>query len=324
MTGLSAGLALLGIACAAADPSQTEFDQAADDAESALDAAIDRGPRPDAGGGADTGTGDRPVDTAVDSVQGEQGYADAPDARPADGPFDSPFDSHSPDTRTAEAPPSACKARAPGKSSLTFFLTSRGMGKGANLGGLAGADAFCQTLAANVGAGDYTWRAYLSVTGPPAINARDRIGCGPWVSTKGEIVIAKDVDDLHGAGNMISKSAARDNNGALIHGFTDTPNLHDMLTGSMEDGRAFPPGEDHTCSDWTSGAIGGKARVGHHDKTGSDPGAKSWNSAHDSNGCSAAKLQETGGGGRFYCFAVDSRKKWWRLGRQGRSIPHRP
>jgi hypothetical protein len=194
---------------------------------------------------------------------------------------------------------------------MTFFITSAGPGKGADLGGLEGADRHCQALAQAVGAGGRTWRAYLStqaVGGAPAVNARDRIGRGPWQNAKG-VAIAQDVAELHGP-NKITKQTALTEQGEMVNGRGDTPNRHDILTGSMPDGRAFPPGEDRTCRNWTSSAQGA-AMVGHHDRLGlrDDDASKSWNASHPSRGpdggCSQADLRSTGGDGLFYCFAAD-------------------
>jgi hypothetical protein len=196
------------------------------------------------------------------------------------------------------------------QSGMTFFITSAGPGKGADLGGIEGADRHCQTLAQAAGAGNRTWRAYLSTQaagGGQAVNARERIGRGPWQNEKGE-AIAKDVDDLHGAGNKISKQTALDEKGAMVNGRGDTPNRHDILTGSQPDGRAFPAGDDRTCGNWTK-STQGAAMVGHHDRMGlrDDEPSKSWNSSHPSRGpdggCSQADLRSTGGDGLFYCFA---------------------
>jgi len=195
--------------------------------------------------------------------------------------------------------------------SLTFFITSAGPGKGADLGGLDGADRVCQALAQAVGAGDRTWRAYLStqaVGGAQAVNARDRIGRGPWQNAKG-VVIAKDVDELHGTNNL-TKQTALNEKGEVVNGRGDTPNRHDILTGSMPDGRSFPAAEDRTCGNWTKSSQGA-AMVGHHDRMGlnEEPPAKSWNSSHPSRGpdggCSQADLRSTGGDGLFYCFAAN-------------------
>jgi hypothetical protein len=197
-------------------------------------------------------------------------------------------------------------------TTMTFFLTSAGSGKGADLGGLEGADRICQQLAQAVGAGGKTWHAYLSTQangGAQAVNARDRIGAGPWKNAKGE-TIAQNVDDLHSANNKISKQTALNEKGEMVNGRTETPNRHDAMTGSQPDGRAFPPGEDRTCGNWTkSGA--GAAMLGHHDRQGlrDDDASKSWNSSHPSRGpdggCSQADLKSTGGDGLFYCFATN-------------------
>jgi hypothetical protein len=191
---------------------------------------------------------------------------------------------------------------------MTFFLTSIGMGDGAKLGGLAGADAHCQNLAAAAGAGSRTWRAYLSTQaadGKPAINARDRIGKGPWHNAKGA-QIARDVEHLHGdtieaarLGNLVTKNNAITEKGDLVNGVGDKPNMHDILTGTQPDGRAYTDSADHTCSNWTSNGSG-VAQVGHHDRNG---GGISWNSVHASRGCSQENLVSTGGAGLFYCFA---------------------
>jgi hypothetical protein len=195
------------------------------------------------------------------------------------------------------------------QTTMTFFITSTGAGNGADLGGLEGADRHCQSLAQAVGAGGRTWRAYLStqaVGGAQAINARDRIGRGPWQNSKG-VIIAKDVDELHGNNNL-TKQTALTEKGEVVNGRGDTPNRHDILTGSTPDGRAFPPGEDRTCGNWTK-RTQGAAMVGHHDRMGlnEEPPAKSWNSSHPSRGpdggCSQADLRSTGGDGLFYCFA---------------------
>jgi hypothetical protein len=189
--------------------------------------------------------------------------------------------------------------------SLSFFITSAGPGDGANLGGLKGADAHCQKLAAAAGAGNRTWRAYLSVSakdGQPAVNARDRIGAGPWYNAKGER-IAQNLDELHSDTNNLTKQTQLTEKGDIVNGRGDTPNRHDILTGSNLDGTAFPAGEDKTCSNWTSNAEGG-AQVGHHDRQGGGQNPTSWNSAHTSKGCSQAALRGTGGDGLFYCFAA--------------------
>lgn len=190
----------------------------------------------------------------------------------------------------------------------SFFVTSVGLGKGADLGGLDGADAHCARLAGAAGISGKTWRAYLSTQaadGRPAVNARDRIGPGPWRNAKGE-VIATSVADLHGPSNNLTKSTALNERGGSVKGRGDSPNEHDILTGSQPDGTAFPPGEDRTCGNWTRSGTEGAAMLGHHDRTGLDdsPPAKSWNSSHLSRGgCSVEALRGTGGAGLFYCFA---------------------
>ncbi|MCF8476186.1 MAG: lectin [Pseudolabrys sp.] len=201
------------------------------------------------------------------------------------------------------APPAAAQ-----QAAMSFFVTSAGPGKGADLGGLAGADAHCQQLAASVGAGGKTWKAYLSTQGDGAVNARDRIGNGPWVNAKGAS-IAKDVAALHGD-NHLTKQTALSEKGEVINGRGDTPNRHDILTGSQADGTAFPPDKDMTCKNWTSGTQG-SAMVGHSDRMGlrDDAPSKSWNTSHPSRGsdggCSQADLRGTGGDGLFYCFAAN-------------------
>ena len=193
------------------------------------------------------------------------------------------------------------------QSNMSFFVTSAGSGKGADLGGLEGADGLCQTLAQAAGAGSKTWRAYLSTQGAGAVNARDRIGRGPWANAKG-VVIAKDVAELHGANNL-TKQTALNEKGGVVNGRGDTPNTHDMLTGSQPDGTAFPATPDMTCGNWTKSGEG-TAMVGHSDRTGLDDSApaKSWNSSHPSRGpdggCSQDDLKSTGGNGLFYCFAA--------------------
>ena len=191
-------------------------------------------------------------------------------------------------------------------SAMTFFITSTGSGKGADFGGLAGADKLCQSLAAAVGAGNREWRAYLSASaagGSQAVNARDRIGSGPWQNVKG-VVIARNVADLHGANNL-TKQTALTEKGEMVNGRGDTPNKHDILTGSQPDGTAFAGSEDRTCGNWTKSGEGA-AQVGHHDRMGlnEEPPAKSWNSSHPSRGCSDADLRGTGGAGLLYCFAA--------------------
>jgi len=193
------------------------------------------------------------------------------------------------------------------QADTSFFVTSTGSGKGADLGGLAGADQRCQHLAQAAGAGGKTWHAYLSTQGPGAVNARDRIGAGPWQNAKG-VVIAKDLAELHGKNN-ISKQTALTEKGELVNGRGDTPNMHDMLTGSQPDGTAFAAGEDRTCGNWSKSGQGA-AMTGHHDRQGlrDDDASKSWNSSHPSRGpdggCSQNDLTSTGGNGLFYCFAT--------------------
>lgn len=196
------------------------------------------------------------------------------------------------------------------QSGMTFFVTSVGPGRGADLGGLAGADRHCQQLAASVGAGDRTWRAYLSTQAEgrrAAVNARDRIGRGPWWNAKG-VVIAYDVNELHGNDNL-TKATALTEKGEVVAGRGDRPNRHDVLTGSTPEGLAFLPWADRTCRNWTS-STKGTAMVGHHDRMGlrDDTPSKSWNSSHPSRGpqggCSQADLRGTGGDGLFYCFAA--------------------
>ncbi len=191
---------------------------------------------------------------------------------------------------------------------MSFFVSSAGSGKGGDLGGLEGADRICSTRAKAVDAGGRTWRAYLSTQGPGAVNARDRIGSGPWVNAKG-VVIAKDLADLHGENN-INKRTALTENGEVVNGRGDTPNTHDILTGSRPDGTTFGDDADRTCSNWTSSGAGA-AMVGHSDRTGPDESApmKSWNSSHltrgPGGGCSLDDLKSTGGKGLLYCFATD-------------------
>ena len=193
------------------------------------------------------------------------------------------------------------------QASMTFFVTSAGPGKGADLGGLNGADAYCQQLAQAAGAGAKTWRAYLSQSatgGAQAVNARDRIGKGPWQNVKG-VVIAKSVDELHGQNNL-NKETALTEKGEGVKGGGDSPNMHDILTGSQPNGTAFPGDKDMTCRNWTS-STEGSAMVGHHDRRGLDDSdaAKSWNSSHQSRNCTQDGLRATGGNGLFYCFAVN-------------------
>jgi len=195
------------------------------------------------------------------------------------------------------------------QNAMSFFVTSAGPGKGGDLGGLAGADQHCQTLAAAAGAGSKTWRAYLSTQGAGAVNARDRIGNGPWQNAKGT-VIAKSVDDLHSDANGLTKQTALTEKGEIVNGRGDTPNTHDVLTGSGPDGRTIAGDADRTCRNWTS-STAGAAMVGHSDRTGLDDSApaKSWNASHPSRGpdggCSQADLKTTGGAGLYYCFATN-------------------
>lgn len=187
-----------------------------------------------------------------------------------------------------------------------FFITSVGLGDGANLGGLAGADRHCQALATAVGAGGRAWRAYLSTSasgGTPAVNARDRIGAGPWLNAAG-VRVASIVTELHGPGAQLSKMASLNERGEMVNGRGDTPNRHDILTGSQADGTAFAGAEDKACRNWTGSGEGG-AQVGHHDRTGGGQAPTSWNSAHGSRGCSQENLRASGGDGLFYCFAAD-------------------
>jgi hypothetical protein len=189
---------------------------------------------------------------------------------------------------------------------MSFFVTSSNPGRGADLGGLAGADRQCQALASAAGAGSRTWHAYLSTNAEGgAINARDRIGRGPWRNAKG-VVIASDVDQLHSAANNLNKQTALTEKGEVVNGRGDTPNMHDILTGSQPDGRAFTSGPDMTCGNWTQSGEG-TAMLGHHDRMGlgTDEAARSWNSAHPSRGCGMDALRSTGGAGLLYCFAVD-------------------
>ncbi len=187
---------------------------------------------------------------------------------------------------------------------MSFFVTSVGLGKGGDLGGLEGADKQCQSLAQAAGAGSRTWHAYLSTQGANAVNAKDRIGNGPWVNAKG-IQIASDVANLHSS-SMINKETALDEHGKTVNGRLDTPNTHDMLTGSKQDGTVASDTEDVTCSNWTSSTDGqGSAMVGHHDLIGNTRGANFWNSSHKTPGCAPANLQRVGGAGLFYCFAVN-------------------
>lgn len=210
----------------------------------------------------------------------------------------------------ALAIPLALAAAAPAAGqagNMTFFITSAGPGDGADLGGLDGADAHCQFLAESAGVGELTWHAYLSATetnGEPAVNARDRIGDGPWHNYAGEL-IATDAEQLHSDEANLTKESILTETGDMVNGRGDDPNMHDILTGSTLEGTAHPAGEDTTCDNWTSSASDGSARVGHHDRQGGGENPTSWNSAHGSRGCGQADLQGTGGNGFFYCFAID-------------------
>jgi hypothetical protein len=191
---------------------------------------------------------------------------------------------------------------------MSFFVSSAGSGRGADLGSLEGADRICRTLAETAGAGGRTWRAYLSTQGAGAVNARDRIGAGPWVNAKG-VVIAKNTAELHGANNL-TKQTALTEKGEVVNGRGDKPNMHDILTGSQPDGTAFGADPDMTCANWTSSGKGA-AMLGHSDRAGLDESApaKSWNSSHPSRGpgggCSQDDLKSTGGAGLLYCFAAN-------------------
>jgi hypothetical protein len=194
------------------------------------------------------------------------------------------------------------------RSDMTFFITSAGSGKGADLGGLAGADKLCQSLAGTAGAGKRKWRAYLSTSaadGKPAVNARDRIGKGPWRNAEGRL-IARNLDELH-RHNNINRMTALTEKGERVNGRADNPNTHDILTGSQPDGTAFAGGKDTTCGNWTKSGTEGAALVGHHDRWGlkDDEASISWNSSHPSRGCSQDNLRSSGGAGLLYCFAVD-------------------
>jgi hypothetical protein len=200
----------------------------------------------------------------------------------------------------------------PNPKDMSFFVTSAGPGKGADLGGVDGADRHCQALARAAGAGDRTWHAYLSTQAPKLddpnfVNARDRIGSGPWQNANG-VVVARSVDDLHSANNNITKQTALDEKGQAVNGRTEKPSKHDMLTGSRPDGTAFPgaPFPDVTCGNWTKGGNDGAAMVGHFDRGGpiDSPWATSWNSSHQTLGCGQDRMPPTGGAGLYYCFAV--------------------
>ena len=198
------------------------------------------------------------------------------------------------------------EAEATPDTTMSFFITSVGTGDGANLGGLDGADAHCQALAEAAGSTGQTWRAYLSQSASddqPAINARDRIGSGPWYNANG-VEVASSVSDLHSANNELSKENSTSESGEPINGRGDDPNKHDVLTGSQLDGTAFSDGEDHTCGNWMSNGEG-SAQVGHHDRQGGGDNPTSWNAAHSSRGCSQDDLIGTGGDGLYYCFATN-------------------
>src|SRR5580704_2578912 len=223
---------------------------------------------------------------------------------------------NAPNTQGVTPPPGS---PTPTPARMTFFVTSVGLGKGGDLGGLAGADAHCQALAAAVGAGDHTWHAYLSTQarpGQPAVNARDRIGTGPWfnwsfaqLGAPQNAVISANLGELHGdtlvqaqRGSNLFKQSTRNEHGQLINGVGDTPPIqHEILTGSKWDGRAYDDNADHTCNNWTSSTTG-SAQVGHSDRIGN---GSSWNSSNATTGCSQAALESTGGAGLFYCFAID-------------------
>ena len=194
------------------------------------------------------------------------------------------------------------------QSPMSFFVTSANPGKGADFGGLAGADAYCQRLATSANAANKNWRAYLSTTasgGSPAVNARDRIGRGPWQNARG-VVVATSVDDLHSANNKLSKQNSLTEKGEGISGRGDAVNMHDILTGSTDDGRIDASAPDTTCGNWTKSGEG-SATVGHHDRTGLDESApaKSWNASHATKGCGMDALKSTGGAGLLYCFAAN-------------------
>jgi hypothetical protein len=205
-----------------------------------------------------------------------------------------------------------CASMQPGPKNMTFFVTSSGPGKGGDLGGLDGADRHCQSLARAAGAGERTWRAYLSTQAPKLadpnfVNARDRIGSGPWQNANG-VVVARSVEDLHSPDSKLTKQTALDEMGRAVNSRTEKPNKHDILTGSRPDGTAFPgaPFPDMTCGNWTKGGTEGAAMIGHFDRAGPNDSswATSWNSAHPTLGCSQEKLRPTGGDGLFYCFAA--------------------
>lgn len=201
-------------------------------------------------------------------------------------------------TLAASTPAAAAQS-----AQMNFFLTSAGSGDGANLGGLQGADQICQDRAYAVGAGDLIWRAYLSTTGESGENARDRIGDGPWYNYAGTMV-ARDVDDLHSESNLLGKENSLTERGDEVNGRGDSPNMHDIITGSTMDGMASDADGDTTCENWTSNGSDGSALVGHHDRVGGGQNPTSWNSAHASRGCGQEDLQGTGGNGFFYCFGI--------------------
>ena len=188
---------------------------------------------------------------------------------------------------------------------MSFFITSAGPGDGANLGGLSGADEHCRRLAAAAGASNRTWRAYLSTAGTggqPSVNACDRIGQGPWFNARG-VMVAQSIADLHSETNMLNKQNSLNERGEVVNGRGDTPNRHDILTGSQPDGTVARGATDLTCQDWTTAGMG-SAQVGHHDRVGGGQLPTSWNSAHASRGCGQDDLRGTGGDGLFYCFAI--------------------
>jgi hypothetical protein len=209
----------------------------------------------------------------------------------------------------AQTPPAAPPPGPPQFPNMTFFISSVGSPFGADFGGIEGADRHCQMLATRSGAGAKTWRAYLSVQaagGKPAINAKDRIGKGPWVNSAG-VQIAASVEDLHSANNKINTENGRSENGRMIPSRLFVVNQHDILTGTLADGTAPPPDKDMTCGNWTKGGNDGAAMVGHHDRMGlrDDEPSKSWNASHPSRACNAASLVATGGAGLIYCFAAN-------------------
>ena len=206
---------------------------------------------------------------------------------------------------------SAQRRKPPQFPDMSFFITSKSGPDGANFGGIKGADKHCQKLATKAGAGKKTWHAYLSTQATkskPAINARDRIGKGPWYNTA-KVQVAANLEELHSAKSKISQEIGRSENGRRIPGRHFVVNQHDILTGSTAEGRAFPPGKDMTCGNWTKNVATkeeGGAQIGHHDRRSGrkGPAALSWNSAHRSRGCSLKALKGSGGAGLLYCFAV--------------------